>query len=391
MKVLFLTREYPPYSVGGIAKYVFWLSRSLVKLGVKCKVLSIGDPDDGSSDVIYVAPESSLCAKKESIKDNLMILHDIKRMDTIASNFFDTGEFDVLHVVDPYLGPFIRTRSIVTTVHDTSVGELRFMVRNLRTILDIKYSVFFASLGPLLEHLTLKKSKAVIAVDEHVKNELCKSYGMPEGRIRVVANGVAIPNTVSKDTAKKRLGLMANELLIFSACRLIPRKRIDILIKAVRILLEDRVEDFSVVVCGDGPQRHFLLRLADRYGLSSKIRFPGWVSEEELQSYYEAADIFVLTSEYEGFPISLLEALAYGVAPVCSNISPMILTEGVNGLVFASRSSEHLAKKLKLLDYDTQLRLSISEAARELSKKFSWEKVAVETKGIYETLLAGER
>jgi glycosyltransferase involved in cell wall biosynthesis len=113
------------------------------------------------------------------------------------------------------------------------------------------------------------------------------------------------------------------------------------------------------------------------------------VSEEELQLHYEAADIFVLTSEYEGFPISLLEALAYGVAPVCSNISPMILTEGVNGLVFACRNSEQLAKKLELLSYDTKLRLSISRAARELSKQFTWKKVAIETKTFYETLLDG--
>ena len=387
MKVLFLTREYPPYSVGGVAKYVFWLSKSLAELGVKCKVLSFGDPSDSSNGVVFITPKSSFSAKKLSVKDNLMIFQDLRTINRIADDLFIDEEFDVLHVADPYLGPFIKSPNIVTTVHDTSVGELRFMLRNIRTVLDIKYSIFFASLGPLLEYLTLKKSKGVIAVDEHIKDELCKSYAIPERKIRIIVNGVPIPDIISKDIAKKRLGLLENKLLIFSACRLIPRKRIDILIKAVKILSENNVKNFSVVICGDGPQKHFLLRLVDKYGLSNTIRFLGWVSEEELQLHYEAADIFVLTSEYEGFPISLLEALAYGVAPVCSNISPMILTEGVNGLVFACRNSEQLAKKLELLSYDTKLRLSISRAARELSKQFTWKKVAVETKTFYETLL----
>jgi glycosyltransferase involved in cell wall biosynthesis len=185
----------------------------------------------------------------------------------------------------------------------------------------------------------------MIAVNEHIKDELCKSYAMPERKIRVIVNGVPTSDIVSKDIAKKRLGLLENKLLIFSACRLIPRKRIDILIKAVKILSENGVKNFSVVICGDGPQKHFLLRLVDKYDLSNKIRFLGWVSEEELQLHYEAADIFVLTSEYEGFPISLLEALAYGAAPVCSNISPMIITEDVNGLIFTSKARNNLLKR----------------------------------------------
>jgi len=389
MKVLFLTREYPPYSVGGVAKYVFWLSKSLARLNVEVKVLSFGNPSDSNNEVTFFTPNSSLSANKVGVKDNLKICQDLRTINRIADNFFVDGQFDVLHIADPYLGPFIKSPNMVTTVHDTSVGELRFMLRNIRTVLDVKYSIFFSSLGPLLEHFTLKRSKAVVAVNDHIKNELGRYYGISQRRINVIVNGVSIPDVILKEEAKKKIGLNENDLLIFSACRLIPRKRMDLLIKAVKILTENGMKNFSVIICGDGPQKHSLLNLVDEYGLSGKIKFTGWVPEENLMLYYEAADIFVLSSEYEGFPISLLEALAYEVAPVCSNISPMILTERINGLIFERGNFKQLAEKLRLMLENAELRMSIAQAGGELAKQFDWIKVALKTKKIYETLLYG--
>jgi len=391
MNVLFVTREYPPYSVGGVAKYVFWLKKSLVGLGVECTVLSFGNPSDNNENVIFVPPKSSFSAKKLGLKDNLMIFQDLKTINKIADSLFIDRKFDVIHVADPYLGPFIGSSKVVTTVHDTSVGELRFMLGNIRTVSDVKYSVFFATVGPLLELLTLQKSKLAIAVNEHIKDELCKSYGFPERKISVITNGVQVPNVISKDIAKKKLDLPANELLVFSACRLIPRKRMDVIIHAIKILVENGVKNFSVVICGDGPQRLSLLNLVDKLGLSDKIRFTGWVAEEDLKLYYEAADIFVLASDYEGFPISLLEALANEAASVSSNISPLILTERVNGLIFERGSREQLAQKLKLLLEDSELRLSIARAGREKAKHFDWGNVALETKETYEKMLSLSR
>jgi glycosyltransferase involved in cell wall biosynthesis len=386
MKIMFLTREYPPFSVGGVAKYVYWLSRSLTKLGVECKVLSFGNPSESNEEVLFVTPVSSFSAKRTSAKDNLLLFQDLKTINRLADELFAKGNFDVIHVADPYLGPYLNSPNIVTTVHDTSVGELRFMLGNIRTVTDLKYSIFFAFLGPWLEQLTIRKSKSIIAVNDHIKHELCRSYGISARKIEVITNGVEIPKTVLKDTAKDKLSLPINELLVFSACRLIPRKRMDLLIEAVKILVESGEKAFSVVICGDGPQRLSLLSKVNKYGLSEKIRFTGWVSEENLRLYYEAADIFVLSSEYEGFPISLLEALANSAAPVCSNISPMILTEGINGLIFERGNSKQLAEKLRMLIKNSELRLSISNAGRELAKRFDWEKVALDVKKTYENL-----
>ena len=166
-----------------------------------------GNPYESNEEVSFVTPVSSFSVKKTSAKDNLLIFQDLKTINRLADKLFVKGSFDVIHVADPYLGPYLNSSNIVTTVHDTSVGELRFMLGNIRTVTDMKYSIFFAFLGPWLEQLTLRKSKSIIAVNEHIKHELCTSYGISSRRIDVITNGVEIPNTILKDTAKEKLSL----------------------------------------------------------------------------------------------------------------------------------------------------------------------------------------
>jgi len=389
MKVLFLTREYPPHSIGGISKHIFWLVKNLKKMGVKCKVLSFGDPKSSTREVFFINPESSVSVYKNSLKHNLRIISDIKKINKIADNIVSKEGFDIIHVEDPYFGPFLKFRNIVTTVHDTSIGEIQSMINNIRTILDIKYFIYFASLGQILEYLTFRKTKKIITVSGHIKKRLIKYYGIKNKKIKVIPNGVFIPDTVSKDVSKKEIGLDADSVLIFSASRLIPRKRLDVLIKAVRILSDNGIKNFYVTICGDGPQKMFLLDLIESYNLGNKITLTGWIPEELLLKYYEAADIFVMPSEYEGMPIGLLEALSYDVVPICSDIPELrqIITDELNGFLFEKGNFKELALKIQRLILDKKMRNFISNNGRLFIKKFDWKNIALYTKSIYEKIL----
>jgi len=386
MRVLFLTREFPPNSVGGIAKHILWLSDNLSRLGITCKVLSYGDPSDSNDMVTFITPESSLSPGKVRLRDNLMILRDIRRIDKIADDLLKKEEFDIIHVEDPYLGPFLQSPRVVTTVHDTSVGELHSMIHNVHTIVDVKYSVFFASLGPILERLTLSRTRKIIAVSKHIKNELAKYYFIPFNKIKVIPNGVVVPSILSKYGAKKKLGFSADNVVILSVSRLIPRKRLDILIRALELLTQNGINNFTAIICGDGPQKLFLQNLVRKKNLSEKVKIKGWVSEELLRLYYEAADIFALTSEYEGHPISLLEALAYNDASVCSDIPSVMLTDGIDVLKFRCGNPEELSQKLELLIRRPDLRHTIARAGMKVVRQFEWQKVASETREVYEEL-----
>jgi glycosyltransferase involved in cell wall biosynthesis len=388
MRVLFLTREYPPHSVGGIAKHVFWLSKSLIKLGVECRVLSFGNPSDTRENVTFVPSTSSLSPTKVKLKENLMVLQNIHKIDQLANDIFRAERFDILHIEDSYLGPFVKTCNTVTTIHTTRVGELISMVHNIQTGSDLKHAAFSASLGPILEHSTLARTDAVIAVNSPIKDELRRYYMVSENKINVIPNGIIMPSVLCKDKAKKQLGFPRDRVVIFSACRLIPRKRLDVLIRAVEILVKNGINNLLVIVCGDGPQRFFLQNLVATKDLDDWVKFTGWVSEELLQLHYEAADIFVLTSDYEGHPISLLEALSHGDASVCSDIPSVMLTDGVNGLLFRRGNHKHLAAKLEVMIQDAELRSSISKAGKGLAGRFDWQKVALATKSLYERLIS---
>ena len=122
-----------------------------------------------------------------------------------------------------------------------------------------------------------------------------------------------------------------------------------------------------MLITGDGPSRPALVNQAKQLGLGDLVKFPGWVSREELELYFQAADIFVMASEYEaGRPITLLEAMSFEDAAVSSRIDgiPGLMTDNVDGLLFPVGDSVYLSKRLWKLLSDASLRLRLSSSAR---------------------------
>jgi len=113
------------------------------------------------------------------------------------------------------------------------------------------------------------------------------------------------------------------------------------------------------------------------------------VDEESLHTYYEAADIFLMPSEYEGMPIALLEAFSYGVVPICSNIPELkkLVIDGYNGLLFESGDIKQLAKKMQKLAINHKLRDFLLKSGRKFVKYYDWNKIALKTKFLYEKVL----
>ena len=108
MKVLFVTREYPPFDVGGIAVHTFNLVKNISRLGVSCKVLSFGNENFSSEDVTFVNPSSSIIERSNvSLALNAKIPVDIVRFSGIANRMLKKEQFDVVHVEEPYVGAFV--------------------------------------------------------------------------------------------------------------------------------------------------------------------------------------------------------------------------------------------------------------------------------------------
>jgi glycosyltransferase involved in cell wall biosynthesis len=389
MRVLFVTREYPPFEVGGVARHTFNLVKHLKELGVECRVVSFGDPAASSRDVSFVRPRSSIISRSDRpIYDDAGIPLDIARFTASVDRLISEVNFDIVHVEEPYVGSFVSHPRKVTTIHDTSYGELRSILRGPASVAGLKRVIFYIYLGFLFERVSAKTSRVIIAPFAHVKEELVSKYGIDRRRIRVIGNGIELPpqSSITKAEAKCELGL-PEKPLIFSASQHVARKRLETLVVAAR-RLKDAGVDCQVVIAGDGPLRGQLEKMAEGYNLLDMVSFPGWVTQDVLDLFYRASDVFVVTSEYEAGPISMLEAMSNGTTVVSSRIDGFAsyIRDGVDGMLFPVGDSGALASSLSRALSDKEFLTGSSAMGRSFAERFDWDRIAAQTLSLYEEI-----
>ena len=168
---------------------------------------------------------------------------------------------------------------------------------------------------------TLRRADQVIAVCQALKDAMMQ-LGLLGDKIAVIPNGVDIDKfyPVSKEEARKKLGLVGKKIIL-SVGGLVPRKGFDLLVKALRILLDERQgQELSLVIVGEGPSRKELEQMIAALNLGASVRLVGDVPHQELYCWYNAADLFCLASSREGWPNVLLESLACGTPVVATNV-----------------------------------------------------------------------
>lgn len=229
----------------------------------------------------------------------------------------------------------------------------------------------------------LLKGREVIAVSRSTADDLVRR-GLDRRHLSVVHNGV--------DTAfyqARQHERSANPLLLYLG-RLKRYKRVDLVIDALAHLRESGSR-VRLVVAGDGDHRPELERRVRDRGLDAQVQFEGVVSEERKRELYHQAWIHVLTSEKEGWGLSVVEAGACGTPSVASD-SPG-LAEAVKheqtGLLVSHGDARVLAAALARLLNDHEERARMGVEARKWAESLTWDRTAVETLQVLE--LARER
>lgn len=171
--------------------------------------------------------------------------------------------------------------------------------------------------------------------------------------------------------------------------RFVPAKNLKLLLEAVSGLA-DR-DDWELVLVGDGPLRETLEATVERLGLRDRVEFPGYVDNDDIAPYYREANVFVLSSTIEDYPLTLLEAQSAGTPVVASTVGgiPEIVDEGITGLLFESGDVDGLREALRRLLDEPERRQEMARHARErIETGFSWRQRAKRRKEIYESLTA---
>jgi len=235
--------------------------------------------------------------------------------------------------------------------------ELQFNIQDKKHI-DIFCSWF-------MEKISLVFSENIIATTDSLKQTLI-DRGFKK-------NLYVIPNQVNQDIfypiakkrARKMLDIDNNSKIILFAGRLEYQKNIPTLMRA----LGDE-NDIDLFLLGDGSMKNKLTHYSEK--LNVNLNLKGRVDHKELALYYNAADIFVLPSFYEGSPKSLIEAMACGSAIIASNIleHQFLMKNNYEGLLFDPFNFLELKISIRKLLADSKLRNKLSDNVLVKSKKF---------------------
>jgi glycosyltransferase involved in cell wall biosynthesis len=197
---------------------------------------------------------------------------------------------------------------------------------------------------------TLRNVDGVIAVSEALKTRIVR-LGIPEKNIAVVPNGVDTTKFYpsGKTVAREYLRLPNNKKLLLSVGSLVSVKGFDLLIKSIRILVDEfRLTNVLLLIVGDGTLRKALLRTIAAYSLEAHVRLVGAVPHQQLRLWYCAADLFCLASESEGWPNVVVESLACGTPVVATEVGgiPEIINGEALGCLM-SPGERQIAEKIR--------------------------------------------
>jgi len=392
MRVLIVTREYPPASEGGISRRLANLVPMLKDRGVDVGVVAFGGRSLVGERTYLLNAQSPILYTRQSepsATDAASVLTDIWRLDKYASLILSHESYDLVQVEEPVFGPFISSSvpKIVTT-HTTQLGEFKALLGLLNGTRQVIRLLFSGTIGWIFDRLCLANADIVVAVGQTIRTELSRFYGVPDEKVRVIPNGVSVPREVDKAQAKKEIGV--GNLLFLYAGRLVDRKRVGDFLNALNMLKRRGFDNFSARVVGSGPAKEDLVGLARKLGLTDCLKFTGYVDDRLFFRFLEAADVFVLPSCYEGHPISLVEAMAYGCVPVVANIPQIreIIRTCQNGITYPLGDLESLTDALFNAATNIGLRSSILPSIRRSAMDLSWSGAADKYLRIYRTLVS---
>lgn len=239
-------------------------------------------------------------------------------------------------------------------------------------------------LGPPLEALRRwVYPKAIIVVVQTERSRSWLEKCCPRARGRVIPNPVFFPLPVGKPRLKPSRIIPLPAKLILAVGRLEEQKGFDQLIKAFGELAAHRI-DWHLVILGEGEERQPLEAQRDGLSLANRVHLPGRAGNPG--DWYALADVYVMSSRFEGFPNTLIEAMAYGVPVVsfdCATGPAEIIREGVDGyLVPPEQGAEGLSRAMAVLMDDEPTRKTMGHAATDVRDRFSWERVMAAWDGV---------
>ncbi|HYC43434.1 MAG TPA: glycosyltransferase family 1 protein [Noviherbaspirillum sp.] len=303
--------------------------------------------------------------------------------DLMHANFFMSGM--VARQVRKTLGiPFVMTFHALGRVR-------RLNQKEADAFPDIRFAI---------EERLMQEADRIIAECPQDQADMEQLYGAPTERIDIVPCGFDPDEfwPVTLD-ARQQLGLGHDEFIVLQLGRMVPRKGVDNVIRAIAILKHQyQVRARLLVVGGNAeqpdpiatPELGRLMALAQSLNVEDAVTFTGQRRREQLRYYYSAANVFVTTPWYEPFGITPVEAMACGTPVVGTAVGGIKTTvvDGETGCLVPPNDPEALADRLAWLHRHPHIAQRMGWAGmRRAYQHFTWRNVATHIAAVYESVL----
>lgn len=381
-KLCIVTHTFLPH-VGGIEKVVNEQSKRLRYKNFEPMVVTnrIGTPKHYVVDGVNVE-----CYESLNTGFRLGIPYSIPTVPSFGTFLKAVKSSKIVHAHGhPYLTSLIAAKL-------AKRYEKPFVLTQHNTF--IEYENFFDQVERLndlaIGKETLKDADKIITVSNATK-EYVLSLGAKPKKVKVMHNGVDLerfrPLAGKREEMRKKLGIPQNSKVVITVRRLVFKNGVDTLIECANLAVKKNPNIVFLVV-GKGPDQSSVQMRAQQLGIEDNFRLTGFVKDEDLPFYYNAADFFVLPSKSgEGLPLVALEAMACALPVIATDVGGIseVLMEKW-GMLVPANQPERLAKAvLEFANEDFSSRRKELRATME--EKFSWDKNVERLVEIYEELI----
>jgi|GEM_PF-3246022 len=361
------TRYRPPYFRGGIERYIHRVARGFRDYGYPVEVIAFDEPKiplntDVEHTFIPVPRQRSLKAAAFNWRTRRL-----------------WQEKQIVSIQYPNLGWFVPSDRLVVTVHSTSARENRSLatIDECRPSLASHKPSMVRALAVRAELEVLRRARVIVAISDHIADELRDEYGLPRKKVHVVGNGVDTEMYVPPPAP--RSPVVDRPLRVIYIGRLARRKRVEELIRAVK----HATVPIELRIIGPGETSR-LRELAVTLGVSNEVKICGAMNAHELVAEYQWADVFAMPSLFEGKPLTLLEAQSAGLPVVAAPFEGARELIADGGVALEDGAATTFAAEFENVYARAGHLQAMGNAARKhVVKNFAWQPVVESLVEVY--------
>jgi glycosyltransferase involved in cell wall biosynthesis len=378
-RICLVTHFFPPH-MGGIEKVSYEQSSRLTKSGYEFDVLTsrVKGQNLHPAKGIKIFPYSAL-----QIAERFGVPYPIPTVEAYKQFAQVIKKCDLVHahghvymssclagkLAKEYKKPFIVTQ------HNTWI--------DYKSWLNLMENMNDLTIGKSV----LKHADSILTVSKETMKYVLR-LGADKTKTSVMYNGVDTNcfQSAKKEESRKKLGLPKKRKIIFSVRRLVYKNGLDTLIESAALVARNN-PDTLFVIAGKGPSKQLIEDRIKELGIENNTQLTGFIPDELLPTYYNAADCFVIPSASgEGLPLVLFEAMACELPVIATKVggTPEILTHMKNGILVPPRNPKAMAEALaKILAKEELRRIIGEEAKKNVEKNFTWEENVRKLEEVY--------